>query len=110
TSAIMQGYAKEVGLPSPEAQVEEQVKKVRASYPDDIAFRSALAQEDISVEAWTHALRNSLYEKIIFSTVSKDVPDPTAEEIAGYYKDHKSIFQVPARVRLRQIVLEKEED
>src|SRR4051812_11376307 len=37
TSVVMREYASKTGLPTPDAEVEEQVKKVRSSYPDDIS-------------------------------------------------------------------------
>jgi peptidyl-prolyl cis-trans isomerase C len=110
TSVIMRDYAKKGGLSSPEEEVEDQVKKVRGSYPDDISFRAALAQENISLETWKNSLRQSIYEKLIFQSVAKQVKDPTDEEIGAFYKANKSLFEVPARVRLRQVVLEKEDD
>lgn len=110
TSVVMRDYAKKGGLTSPEDEVEAQVKKVRGSYPDDISFRAALAQENISLETWKSSLRQSIYEKTIFQSIAKQVTDPTDEEIANFYKANKSNFEVPPRVRLRQVVLEKEDD
>jgi peptidyl-prolyl cis-trans isomerase C len=109
-STIMRQYAEKSGLPSPDAQVAEEVRKVRASYPDDISFRSALAQEDLSLEKWTASVRQSVYEKMVFQSVAKQVKDPSEEEISAFYKTNRAKFEIPARVRLRQIVLEKEED
>lgn len=110
TSVIMKEFAVKSGIAPPDKEVEEQVTKVRSSYPDDISFKSALAQEGLSLEAWKLSLRQSIYEKMVFEVVAKQVKDPTEEEISVFFKANKNLFEIPARVRLRQIVLEKEED
>ncbi len=109
-SVIMRDYAQKNGLPAPDEEVEAQVQKVRGSYPDDISFRDALAQEGLSLEKWKTSVRQSVYERIIFKKVASGIKEPTEEEISTFYKNNKQIFVLPARVRLRQIVVEKEED
>lgn len=110
TSAVIQEFALKSDLASPDGEVESQIDKVRSSYPDDISFRSALAQEGLSLEEWKTSVRQSVYERMIFRNVAKGISDPSEAEIAQYYKANKALFEIPPRVRLRQIVLEKEED
>jgi len=110
TSVIMAEYGKESGLSLPDSEIEEQINKVRGSYPDDISFRSALAEENLSLESWRNSVRRSIYEKRVFQAIAQKVKDPSEEEIISFYKGNKNLFNIPPRVKLRQIVLEKEED
>lgn len=108
--AISRDYAERQGLKVTEDEVTSEMNLIRSRYPDDLAFRKALAEENLPLEKWKEDLKFSLLQKKIFAKIVADRPEPSDQELKLYYEQNKSEFQHPARVRLRQIVLEKEDD
>ncbi len=91
-------------------EVERRVSQVRAEYADELAFRKMLADENISMDLWKDDLSKSLLRKRVYDEVTKTATEPTDAEIRALYELNKKDFQRAARIRLRQVVLEKEED
>jgi peptidyl-prolyl cis-trans isomerase C len=91
-------------------QIEKEVTTYRKQYPDDASFRAALAHEGLTLTAWEERLKRSLLEKIVLSELRKSILKPSSDERKAYYQAHKSRFQRPAAIKIRQIVLNTEED
>ncbi len=102
-------YAKENNLKVSQAQLDQESAQIRSKYPDDIAFRRALSQENISFEQWNSELEYSLLQQLVHTQISKNVPALKESEIKDFYEANKSQFNRPARIKLRQIVVEKED-
>lgn len=90
--------------------IEHRVSQIRSEYSDELAFRKMLAEENISIDAWKADLALSLLRKRVYDQVTKNVPEPTDAELKTLYETNKKDYQRAARIRLRQVVLEKEED
>ncbi len=102
-------YAKDQNLVVSQAQLEEAATRVRSKYPDDIAFRRALSQENISYDQWLRDLEYSLLQHQVHSQISKDVVAPKEDEVKEYYNLNRTLFNRAARIKIRQIVVEKED-
>ncbi len=102
-------YAKENNLTVSHEMLEQESSRVRSKYPDDIAFRRALSQENISFEQWNTELEYSLLQRLVHAQISKNVVALKDSEIKEYYDANKAEFNRPARIKLRQIVVEKED-
>lgn len=85
-----------------------EVDKLRANYPDDLSFRRALAQENLSFSEWRDDLRYGLVEREVFKRLNSNIKKPEEEEIKRYYEEHKDLYKRKERVYLRQIVLSDE--
>lgn len=107
---IVDDYAKKNDLKIEKKEVDAQVNEIKSKYPDEFAFRRALADQNLPVEKWRQDLEFTLLQKKVFATVTAKIPEPSDAEVKAYYDANKATFQKPARVRLRQIVLEKEDD
>ena len=103
-------YAAKHDIKVDRKEVDEQVAEIKSKYPDDFAFRRAFADENLSLEKWRQDLEFTLLQKKIFAIVTAKTPDPTDAEMKAYYEANRAQFQQAARVRLRQVVLEKEDD
>lgn len=88
--------------------LDKEVDKLRANYPDDLSFRRALAQENLSFSEWRESLRYSLIEKEVFKKINEKVKPVTDEEVKRYYDDHKDRYKRKERIYLRQIVVDEE--
>ncbi len=108
--SIIHAYATEHGLKVTTPEVDAQVNEIKSKYPDDFAFRRALADQNLALEKWRQDLEFTLLQKKVFADVTTNVTSPTEAELKTYFDTHKTEFQKVARIRLRQVVLEKEDD
>jgi peptidyl-prolyl cis-trans isomerase C len=92
------------------AELDAEVQSIRSRYPDDFAFRRSLTDERLTFDQWRDELSFTLLQRKIFAKINEQSPDPTEAEMKDYYEKNKTMFQMPARVRLRQVVLEREDD
>jgi len=102
-------YAKENNLSVTPEMLAEESKKIRSKYPDDNAFRRALSAENISFDQWNKELEYSLLQRLVHAEISKNISSPKEEDIKDFYNLNKALFNRPARIKLRQIVVEKED-
>ncbi len=107
---ISEQWASKNGISLTKEDIDRRVSEVRAEYADELAFRKMLADENISMEIWRDDLRQSLLKKRVYEKVTAAAPEPTEAEIKASFEANKKDFQRPARIRLRQVVLDKEED
>jgi parvulin-like peptidyl-prolyl isomerase len=108
--AIARDYATKNNISVSKAEVEAEAARFRTNYPDDYAFRRALAEENIAYDDWKRDLELTLLQKKILVQITAKTTEPTEKEMQEYYDSHKTLWNNPARVRLRQVVLEKEDD
>jgi foldase protein PrsA len=107
---VEESYAKKNKIEISDKEVDDEVGKVRERYPDDLAFRRMLAQENLPMDRWKKDLRFTLLQKKISNLLAAAVPEPSEDELKDFYEHNKAQFHTPARVMLRQIVVEKEAD
>lgn len=107
---LAKSYAQKVGITVAPSEIDTRVAEVRKRYPDEFAFRRQLSQENLSFDAWRRGLAVSLTQEKISRRLTQSVREPSDAEMKDYYEDHKKLFNRAARIRLRQVVLEKEGD
>lgn len=101
-------WARSQSIVISEAMLDKEVEKLRSNYPDDLSFRRALAQEDISFSEWRESLRYTLIEREVFKKINEKVSPPKEEEIKRYYEDQKDRFKKKEQIYIRQIVVDEE--
>ena len=89
--------------------VDAEINKILKGYPDQLSFRKALADEGLSYSKWEDRLRYTLLERLVVEKLREKIQPPTEEQIKNYYSANKELFQVPAAVKLRQLVSDNEE-
>lgn len=105
--ALLYSWAKEHKVFLTQEDVDAEVNKVLADYPDSLTFRRALSEEGISYKDWLSRLRLRLLKNKILSLVF--IP-PSKEELKkealNFYQSNKKRYYRPERVKIQQIVLE----
>lgn len=101
-------WARAQSIAISEADLDKEVEKYRANYPDDLSFRRLLAQENLSFSEWREELRYSLVEKAVFKKINEKLAQPTEPEIKRYYEEHKDQFKKKERIYLRQILTDEQ--
>lgn len=108
--ALCSQWAKENGLLLKAETVEAEIKKFRASYPDDLAFQQALTEQGLTYRNWRSRLEQTLLQKLVLQKITEAGPKPSDTEIKTYYDAHRSEFMEKETVQIRQIVLANESD
>lgn len=108
--AIARDYAAKMAIEVKDPELEAEARSVRSRYPDDLAFRRALAEQNIAYDTWLADLRLTLLQRKVSASITSNLTPPSDTELKAFYEAHRNQFHQPARIRLRQIVLEKEDD
>ena len=107
-TSVTQDWAQKNQVFVHKEMLDAEIERIRKSYPDDVAFRKALASESLDYDLWESRLKNSLLEKQVLVELRKTLKPPTSEEIANYYQTNRNLFVQAGATRLRQIVLRTE--
>lgn len=107
---VLENWAKANSVVVSEEEINEAVLAVRKNYPDDLAFKQALAQQNRELSELRLDLKKTLLEKKLFAHLSKGIEDPSDQEMELYFKANESLFKQPAQIKVRQILLSREED
>jgi parvulin-like peptidyl-prolyl isomerase len=108
--ALSEDWAKDNGVIVKAEELENQIHAIQKSYPDDLAFQQALAEEGTTFKAWRDRLQNSLLQKLIVKKLTEKLTEPSESETLAYYNDHKSQFSEGENAQIRQILVATESD
>lgn len=106
SEALFSRYAAAHNIEVTDAEWDQEVNEIRSGYPDDISFRKALAEENLSLSEWRDKIRFLLLQRKVFAQFHKNIHAPTDEEMKKYYDENKEKFRHPERILLRQIVVD----
>lgn len=107
---LSEEWARENGIILKAEDIEERIKQIQKSYPDDLAFQQALAEEGITFKDWRDRLQTTMLEKLIVKKLVEGVGEPTANDMQNYFNDHKEQFSVRESAQVRQILVATESD
>lgn len=85
-----------------------EVEKVKRSYPDELTFKKALADEGLVFSVWKDQLEKSLLLRIAHQKIRDSVASPSEIDLKKYFEENRSSFVVPEGIRIRQIVVKSE--
>ncbi|MFP5518610.1 MAG: peptidylprolyl isomerase [Bdellovibrionia bacterium] len=85
-----------------------EVNRLRANFPEDLTFRRALADENITFSEWRNDIKFNLLQKKVFTEIAADSKPITDLEIKNHYNENKEKFYRKERVFLSQIVVDDE--
>ncbi len=88
-------------------EVDAAINKVRAGYPEDSAFRQALADQGLSLSDWREKMRYSVLERAVFKSLQV-AKTPSEIEISTFYQNNKDNFKRKERIYLRQVLVDDE--
>ena len=107
-NCLVQEYAEKAGLSVSEEALQQELSTVEKQYPDRTSFLVALKEQGMDLEAYKKKVKISLLQKMLAENLSKDLNDPSEEQVQSYYDDHRSEFSKPEGIRVRQILVETE--
>lgn len=103
-------WAKQNNLIVKTEELEEQIQKVKANYPDDLAFQQTLANEGVPFKEWREKMQATLLQKLVVKKISETAAPPADAEIKNYYENNRTQFVIREAAQVRQILLSSEGD
>ncbi len=103
---LIDDFARSNGIAVEEPELEKEINQFRSSYPDDLSFRRALAEENLSMSDWKEELRHTLLSRKVFKKLAEKIPQPSDEEVRKYFEENKNLYKRKERIYLRQIILD----
>lgn len=88
--------------------VHKRVQKYIAGYPNDTAFRSALAEENLSFNEWESSIKVAMMREYLFESLRNKTDSISEEEVKNYYEQNKARFFQKESVQVRSILLKDE--
>lgn len=104
--SLIGDHAEKLSIQVSSKEWDEEVTTIRSSYPDDLSFRKALAEENIALSEWKEQVRHTVLKRKVFEALGNKVETPTEEELKHYYEENKDRFRYKERILLRQIVVD----
>ncbi len=108
--AINEEWARENNIIVKAEDLEKEIRLVQNSYPDDLSFRQALAEQGLTFREWKERLHQTVLQKLVSYQVSNDLTPPTEAEMQNYYKENTMKFAVREMAQIRQVVVATESD
>lgn len=91
-----------------ETQVESQLQEIKRNFPSESDFEMALAQRNLTLVELKNRLRTNLAVRNLMAKVAPVTV--TDAEIAQYFREHRSEFDRPEQVHVKQILLDNENE
>lgn len=108
--SLSEDWAREKHLVVRAEDLETEIKAVQTSYPDDLSFRQALAEEGTTFAKWKERLQASALQKLVTRQIAPQSTPPTDADLQTYYNQHRAQFTVRETAQVRQILVATESD
>ncbi|MGE4131393.1 MAG: peptidyl-prolyl cis-trans isomerase [Bdellovibrionales bacterium] len=107
---LSEEWAKNNGIIVRAEDLEKEVLSIQKSYPDDLAFQQALAEQGLTFKAWRDRLYAMLLQKMVSAKIIESASIPKDAEMQTYYRENIAKFAVPETAQVRQILVNTESD
>lgn len=88
--------------------LDQNILDVTKNYPSDSAFRTALAEEDLSYDDWAQGVQLALKRQLLFKQLQKKI-DPISDlDIKNFYDSNKPRFFQKESVLAKSILISDE--
>lgn len=108
--SIVKGYSDKQKVKIQKEEIDAEINKMRASFPDDYSFRQELSKQGISFYQLQNDMEYHVLEKKVLKHLTSKITLPKDEEINKYFEKNKSKYSFKEKIFLRQIVLANESD
>lgn len=105
---LLEGAA-EKAIEVTDAEVDEQLTRIKKNYPDDAAYQAQLTERGMTEADF----RTRIREQLLISKFKASLVDAesiTEDEMKGFYKDAPVPLMTPARVKMRMVQVGNEEE
>lgn len=107
-SSVIDLWFAENKLSIDKIDLDTEIKKVSASYPNDSSFREALDEAGITFSEWSEKMTATLKKKLLIKKLREGMPIPTESELLSYYNSNKQRYEQKEGVLLSHILVADE--
>jgi peptidyl-prolyl cis-trans isomerase C len=107
---LTEAWAREKGLVVRAEELEEQIKSVQSSYPDDLAFQQALTEQGMTFKDWRDRLHRTLLQRKVAQQIESEAEPPSDADAQKFYQENKERFLVHETAQVRQVLAATESD
>lgn len=107
---LTEDWAKQNGVVIRAEDLENQIQTVRKSFPDDLAFRQALAEDGQTLKEWRERMQNTLLQRLVIKRLNASLTAPGETEAQTYYNQRRQDFAMRETAQVRQILVATEAD
>jgi peptidyl-prolyl cis-trans isomerase C len=106
---ILVQEARRLGIKVSQEELNQAITEIKKDYPGE-GFGEKLGLKGITLEEWKARLEEKLLAEKMIRNALYYRGEINEKEVLAYYEEHLSSFQVPEKVRARQIVVASEEE
>jgi peptidyl-prolyl cis-trans isomerase C len=81
---LLFGEAARTGVAADPDRVEMQMSQIRSQFPNEEAYRDALATEDLTEDSLRVTLEEMVRQQMVQEQMAENVPDPTEQDLETY--------------------------
>ncbi len=101
---ILVQEAQRLGMALSKEELSRAISEIKKDYPDE-GFNKKLGVEGIALEDWEGRLEEKLLAEKMIRNALRYRGQISETEALEYYENHRSLFQLKQRVRVRQIIV-----
>lgn len=94
----------------PDAEVAERLDSIRKQFPTEAAFTAMLAEQQLTLDQARTEMRNEMSVARLLETEIAPKVSVSDSDIATFYKQNPSEFQLPPQVRASHILISAPQD
>jgi len=106
---ILAMEARQLGIKVSQEELNQAIYEIRKDYPGE-GFGEKLGLKGMSLEEWKVRLEEKLLAEKMIRSARRYQGMIEEKEAREFYETHRSLFQLPRRVRVRQIVVSDGEE
>ncbi|MDI7261541.1 MAG: peptidyl-prolyl cis-trans isomerase [Thermodesulfobacteriota bacterium] len=101
---LLAGEARHLGIKISEEELNQAIYEIQKDYPGE-GFGEKLGLKGMNLEEWKVRLKEKLLAEKMIRSAHRYQGKIEEKEASEFYQTHRSLFQLPQRVRVRQIVV-----
>jgi len=104
-NTLLEKAAENSSLAVSDAELDEEVAKIKNGAPEGQSLEEALSANEISVDEWKENLRDQMLVGKLVEEKTAGATEATPEDVAAFYQQNPDSFQVPESVTASHILL-----
>ena len=109
TYTLLSQEAKARNITVPDAEIEQQMNQMRSQFPDEAAFKKALADRSMSLERLRSDARNDMCITKMLDAEAANAPPVTEADVKTFYDSNPDKFTRGETVRASHILIKVDE-
>ncbi len=105
TRTVLEMEIESLGLSVSQERYERTMAEFKSQFPDENAYRQALAQQGFTEERFENELRRQLSIENLITTQALEGLSLEEAELREFYQDNPEYFQRPEQITARHIIL-----